>query len=225
MARVGDGVGLIETIRVRGGRIPWLERHLGRLKASLAVLGLPGPSEDLAVLARAAAGGAGGDRVVRLEVRKGATEVTTRAVGVHPSPVVVVSDEPHAPYSHKTTAREQFGRAFAAARRMGADDALLLTQAGYVAEGTVWNLFWWEGTGNGLCTPATELGVLPGIGRGRVIELATVREVRAKVSELAGRSLFLVNAVRGIVEIGTFHGSAVLKDPRTAELSRRFWPD
>ncbi len=66
MPRVGAPVqiGLIETMRVREGRVPWLARHLARLQASLAALGAPEPHEDLADLVRLAVGF--GDRVVRL---------------------------------------------------------------------------------------------------------------------------------------------------------------
>lgn len=223
MVRVGRGLGLIETMRVREGRIPWLDRHLARLEASLAALDLPPPREDLAAPAHAAAGS--GDRVVRLEVRDGRVAVTTREVpreGGGP-PAVIVTSEPHVPYPHKTTARESFERALAAAQQAGADDGLLVTAAGFVAEGTTWNLFWWDG--EGLCTPAADLGILPGVGRARVMELEAVREVRVVVEGLVGRSLFLVNAVRGIVEVRSFQGKAVQGDARTAELSRRFWPD
>lgn len=223
MPRVGDGQGLIETVRARDGRLPWLDRHLARLRASISALGLAAPRDDLEVLLRAAAGRR--DCAVRLEVHAGGAEITTRAVAAPSPPTVVVNGEPHAPYPYKTSAREQFGRAFANARRSGADDALLATRAGFVAEGTAWNLFWWEEKGGGLCTPAADLGILPGIGRARVMELAEVKEVRVPVSALAGRSLFLVNAVRGIVEIGTFEGHPVPTHPRTTELSHRFWPD
>ena len=44
------GYGLIETIRVREGRIPFLERHLARLDRSLSALGLPRPSQEVAAL-------------------------------------------------------------------------------------------------------------------------------------------------------------------------------
>src|SRR2546426_3124575 len=44
------GYGLIETMRVRGGRIPFLERHLARLDRSLKELGLPRPARDVAAL-------------------------------------------------------------------------------------------------------------------------------------------------------------------------------
>src|SRR5690349_5459911 len=60
-----DQIGLLETIRVRQGRMPWLGRHLARLRASLAALGEPEPPDDLPDLLRLAAGSA--DRVVRLE--------------------------------------------------------------------------------------------------------------------------------------------------------------
>jgi len=223
MPRVGAMVeaGLIETIRAREGRLPWLGRHLARLRASVAALGVAEPPGDVADLAHIAAGA--GDRVVRLELRDGHVEVTTRDVNAERAVAVVVSDELYRPYPHKTTRREQFGRALANARRTGAHDALLVTADGYVAEGTSWNVFWWDhGTPY---TPAEELGVLPGIGRSRVMELTGVKEARVPVSALAGRSLFLVNAVRGIVEIAMLQGAAIPRDPRTAELSSSFWPD
>src|SRR5882762_2231186 len=213
MTRVGAPVqvGLIETIRVREGRIPWLGRHIGRLRAASAALEMVEPADDLEDLVRLTAGA--GDRVVRLELRDGRTEVTTRDVSPEQSPAIVVSDEVHRPYPYKTTRREQFGRALANARRIGAHDALLVTANGTVAEGTA------------LCTPAAALGILAGLGRGRVMELTTVREEQVPVAALAGRSLFLVNAVRGIVEIGMLQGVQVPRDPRTAELSSNFWPD
>ena len=214
-------VGLIETIRARGGRLPWLARHFVRLRASIAALGAPDAPDDLVDLVRFAVGSA--DRVVRLQVTGGHAEIATRDLNTEREVAVVASPEVHVPYPHKTTRRAQFGRALANARRVGAGDALLLTADGYVAEGTAWNLFWWE---NGaLCTPAADLGILSGIGRQRIMELAEVTEVRVPVAALAGRSLFFVNAVRGIVEIAVFEGEPVRRDRRTGELSAAFWPD
>ncbi len=219
-----DQIGLIETIRVREGRVPWLGRHLARLRASLAALGEPEPPDDLADRVRLAAGSA--DRVVRLELgAPGQVEISTRDVNRERAIGVVVSHETYRPYPHKTTARAQFERALAAAQRGGEGgtaDALLVTGEGFVAEGTAWNLFWWE---NGtLCTPAAALEILPGVGRRRVLELADVTEQQVSVAAIAGRSLFLVNAVRGIVEIAAFQGKPVPADPRTAELAASFWP-
>ena len=223
MPRVGAPVqiGLIETMRVREGRVPWLARHLARLQASLAALSAPEPQGDLADLVRLAVGF--GDRVVRLRLTDGHTEIETRDVNTDRAISVVVAGEVHQPYPHKTTSREQFGRALANARRNGAQDAVLVTADGFVAEGTAWNLFWWnDGT---LCTPAADLGILPGLGRRRIMELTEVKEERVPVAALAGRSLFIANAVRGIVEVGVFDGAPVPREPRTAELSFGFWPD
>jgi len=222
MPRVGAPVqiGLIETMRAREGRVPWLERHLARLRASLAALGGPEPPADLADLVRFAVGQ--GDRVVRLQLTDGHAELATRDVNAEQSIRVVVAGEVHQPYPHKTTRREQFGRALANARRIGASDALLVTANGFVAEGTTWNLFWWE---NGsLCTPAADLGIFPGLGRTRIMEMSDVKEERVPVAALAGHSLFIANAVRGIVEIAVLEGASVPRDPRTAELASGFWP-
>jgi len=213
---------LIETMRASEGRLPWLERHLARLRASSVALGLPPPPDDLSDLLRSIAGS--GDRVVRLELRDGRPEITTRDASSWRSPAIIVSAEVHRGYPNKTTQREHFGRALASAKRTGADDALLFTAQGEIAEGTAWNLFWWDG--DTLCTPAAELGILPGIARGRIIELAEVQEVRAPATALGGgRSLFLANAVQGIVEIGRFERNRVPRHPRTAQLSAAFWPD
>jgi branched-subunit amino acid aminotransferase/4-amino-4-deoxychorismate lyase len=220
MPRVGDG--LIETMRVRGGRLPLLERHLARLARSLAALGRPAPPSETSGLSAAAAGQAA-DHVVRLALLDGVPSVTTRSLGPLTPPAVIVAAQPHAPYPHKTTERDVFDRAAAEARKDGADDALLVTEAGFVAEGTTWSLFWWEG--DRLCTPALDLGILAGVGRARVMELAEVAEVRVSIAAFAARSVFLVNAVRGIVPIGSFRGRDVALDARTAELSHRFWPD
>jgi branched-subunit amino acid aminotransferase/4-amino-4-deoxychorismate lyase len=213
-------IGLIETMRAREGRVPWLGRHLARIKASLAALGAPEPRDDLADLVRFAVGC--GDRVVRLQLTDGHAELATRDVNAEQAISVVLATEVHQPYPHKTTRREQFGRALANARRVGAHDALLATAEGFVAEGTAWNVFWWE---NGsLCTPAADLGILPGLGRARIMELTDVNQARVPVAALAGRSLFIVNAVRGIVEVGVFDGAPVPRDSRTAELASGFWP-
>ena len=187
----------------------------------MAALGAREPAEDLAELERFAVGH--GDRVVRLQLTDGHAEITTRELKVEPAINVVVAGEVHHSYPHKTTQREQFGRALANARRIGANDAVLLTADGIVAEGTAWNVFWWED--GSLCTPAADLGILPGLGRARIMEMTDVKEERVPVAALAGRSLFVANAVRGIAEIATLNGIPVPRNPRTAELSSVFWPD
>ena len=216
------GYGLIETLRVRQGRIPFLERHLARLAGSIAALGLPRPAQDPATLLRPFAGTE--DAVLRLEVCDARASLTVRELPPLSPPAVITASEPHQPYPHKTTLRDRFADAAREAEIAGADDALLVTHDGLVAEGTVWSVFWWEA--GRLRTPGLELGILPGIGRAHVIELAKqVEEGRYPREALAGRSLFLTNAVRGVVPLASLDGVAVAPDPRTSELARRFWPE
>src|SRR5213592_1463906 len=209
------GYELIETMRVREERIPFLDRHLARLGRSLGELGLPKPSQDVPALVRPFA--ATGDAVLRVEVRDGRASVTVREL-----PAVITASEPHEPYPHKTTERDCFADAGKEAEVAEADDALLLTHEGWIAEGTVWTVFWWEG--DALHTPALDLGILPGIGRARVLELVQrVEQGRYQPQALRG-SVFLTNAVRGIVPVASLDGAVVPADPRTAQLASRFWP-
>src|SRR5437773_5507864 len=155
------GYGLIETMRVREGRLPFLARHLTRLDRSLRALGLPRPARDVAALVAPFAGT--GDAVLRVEVCDGRATVTVRELPALDSPAVITAAEPHQPYPHQTTQRDWFVDAAEEAEVGEADDALLLTSDGWVAEGTVWNVFWWDG--ERLLTPAADMGILPGIGR------------------------------------------------------------
>ena len=215
------GYGLIETMRVREERIPFLDLHLARLGHSLGELGLPKPSQDVPALVRPFA--ATGDAALRVEVRDGRASVTVRELPSLAPPVVITASEPHQPYPHKTTERDCFTDAGKEAEVAEADDALLVTHEGWVAEGTVWTVFWWDG--DVLRTPALDLGILPGIGRARVLELVTPAEQgRHRNGALAGRSLFLANAVRGVVPIASLDGAPVPPDPRTVDLAQRFWP-
>ncbi len=215
------GYGLIETMRVREGRIPFLERHLARLERSLRALGLPRPARDVAALVTPFSGT--GNAVLRVEVCDGRATVTVRELPALDAPAVITAAEPHRPYPNKTTERDCFVDAAEEAEIAEADDALLLTPEGWVAEGTVWNVFWWDG--DRLHTPAEDVGMLPGIGRARVLELAgTVEQGRYRRQALEGKSLVLTNAVRGIVPLASLDGVRVKDDPRTAELARRFWP-
>lgn len=215
------GYGLIETMRVRQGRIPLLERHLARLEHSLRELGLPRPTEDVARLARPFAGT--DEAALRIEVCDGRATITVRGLPTLEPPVVITAAEPHRPYPHKTTDRDAFAGAAAEAEVAEADDALLLTPGGLVAEGTAWTVFWWDG--DVLRTPALEVGVLPGIARACVLELGPAATGNYPRETLDGKSLFLANAVRGVVPIAALDGAPVPADPRTVDLARRFWPE
>jgi len=212
---------VFETIRVRNGRAPLLTRHAARLAAACRALGLPLPEASLERLVAPWLGA--GEVVVRVEVGVHGATVTTRPVPLLAPLAVIVAITRHVAYPFKVTERSAFEAAQSEARAAGADDALLLTASGLVAEGTVWSIFWWEG--GRLATPPLALGVLPGVGRARVLELEPAVERERTPVELRGRSAFAINAARGVVPIARLAGEPMPDHPRTARLAERFWPD
>ena len=206
---------LIETVRVRDGRAPLWYLHLRRLATSCKALGVPLPGTLLTPEG-------GPDRVHRLEVSRRSLEVTQRPVPPAPPLRLVLSQVRHEPYPHKVTERRVFDRALAEARAAGADDAVLLTAAGWVAEAAVWTLLWWEE--GRVCAPPLALGILPSVARARVLELVgNIEERRVRPEELAGRPLLAGNAVRGLVPVATLEGREVPRWPDLRTLSEGFW--
>ncbi|MFP8961059.1 aminotransferase class IV [Streptomyces nanhaiensis] len=95
--------------------------------------------------------------------------------------------------------------ALAAVRRRaaeaGADEALLVSPDGVVVEAANSSLLWWEG--DVLCHPAAELPALPGVTALLLTEHAKrsgveVRPCRRRLSALAGREVWVVNALHGL---------------------------
>jgi branched-subunit amino acid aminotransferase/4-amino-4-deoxychorismate lyase len=207
---------LIETIRIRNGVAPLWYLHLRRLAVSCKALGIPLPG-DLPTPE------GGPDRVYRLEVGMRGVHVTERLVGSAAAVRLAVSRVAHHSYQYKTTERAQFDRALDGARAAGMDDALLLTPGGFVAEAAIYSVLWWED--GRLCAPGFDLGVLPGVGRARLTELVgQVEERHSSMSEVQGRSVFLVNSVRGVVKVSTIEGERVPDSRETEALAARFWP-
>lgn len=209
-------VGLIETIRVRDGAAPLWYLHLRRLAVSCKALGIPLPGELVPPEG-------GPDRVHRLQVGMRGVQVDERLVDP-PDPVkLIISRVAHHPYPHKTTDRAQFDRALDTARGAEADDALLLTPGGFVAETAIYGILWWED--RRLCGPAFDLGVLPGVGRARITELVgQVEERHATWNDIRERAPFLVNSARGVVKVLSVQGEPVRQQGETDALAARFWP-
>jgi branched-subunit amino acid aminotransferase/4-amino-4-deoxychorismate lyase len=89
----------------------------------------------------------------------------------------------------------------ARAIELGADEALLTTPTGRVLEAAHSSVLWWED--DVLCTPSPALRILPGVTTGLIQEQArflglTVRPRMCRLDELAGREVWLVNALHGI---------------------------
>lgn len=207
---------LIETVRLRNGAAPLWHLHVRRLATSCRALGVPIPVELITP-----EGGA--DRVHRLLVSRRGVVIGERTVGSLAPVRLVTSKVVHRAYVHKLVERERFDRALADAKALGGDDALLLTVGGQVAETAIWGVFWWEE--GRVAGPAMEIGILPGVGRARILELVgEIQERKATLDEIRGRSLFVANAVRGIVPVATLDGNPLPEAAETTALAERFWP-
>lgn len=215
-------IGVLETIRVRGGATPLLPRHQARLADACRVLGIGKAPELADVIARAPVGA---DLALRVVAGAGgAVEVQARAVPEVPVIRLRRARVTHLPYPYKTTDRLVFDLALAEAG--AGEEPVLLTREGMVAEGAVTSVFFWDD--DVLCTPALDLGILPGVGRARVLELAQERGAEVQVGHygwaaLAARPAFVVNAVRGIVEAMGPGGLGTLRYPPTLALQAAFW--
>ena len=207
---------LIETVRVRNGAAPLWHLHVRRLATSCRALGVPIPTELITP-----EGGA--DRVHRLLVSRRGLVAGERPIGSLAPVRLVTSKVVHRPYPHKLVDRERFDRALADAKAAGADDGLLVTVGGQVAETAIWGVFWWED--GQVAAPALEIGVLPGVARARIEELVgTVQQRMATLDDIRGKSLFVANAVRGVIPVASLDGAAVPENADTTALATRFWP-
>ena len=159
----------------------------------------------------------------RLLVSRRGVVAGERPVGSTAPVRLITSKVVHRPYPHKLVDRERFDRALADAKAVGADDGLLLTVGGQVAETAIWGVFWWED--GRVAAPALEIGILPSVARARIGEIVgEIDERKVTLEEIRGRSLFVANSVRGVVPVATLDGAAVPDSPETEGLASRFWP-
>jgi branched-subunit amino acid aminotransferase/4-amino-4-deoxychorismate lyase len=207
------GTAAFETVRIRRGRAVLLDRHVERLGRSALALRLPPPDGalELALQAvEAAAVDEGALRLFRTSVTLVATvaplpagleEMRRRGIALVTIPVLA-----HGLLTGiKSTSYGTNLAAVAEAERRGADDALFVGEGGIVLELTTSNVWWRDG--DVLTTPAVSAGVLPGVTRGAVMELARDAGYRLcegafTLSALTGaEEAFTSSAVREIVPV------------------------
>jgi len=226
--------GLFETMRAYRARIFRLEAHLHRMAASAQALGLPLPLD--AAAARRVADellrrNGLSDAALRLTVTRGpgdgvdppsepkptvlmAVRRLARDSGLDaPVNVIALSGSAPAPAMarHKTLCYLPYVLARAQARAAGADDALLLNAAGLVTEASTSNVFIVRG--DRLVTPRLECGLLPGITRQVVLEIAASVGLHPEEADLtpddvrAADECFLTNSVAEITPVRRFDGA------------------
>ncbi len=217
---------VFETIRVLRAAAPFLEGHLERLVRGALAVGLPAPGPGVRdVVADAVRDLL--DGVLRVEWDGAGVRLATRDAEPWGDVRMSIAGERHRGYGHKTTDRDWLDRALASALRDGVDEALLLTDDGYAAEGAVSAVgFVLRET---VVLPPLDLAILPSIGRRRVIDVARelgvgVRERRATPDDLREHPVFVVNAVRGVGRVVSLGGEALPDAGLVGMLARSFWP-
>ena len=206
---------LIETVRVRGGVAPLWGHHLARLFAACRSVGVepPGSLDTPA---------GGPDRIHRMLVTSRGVEVTERPVGTLDPVRLITSAVRHEPYPCKTTERRQFDQARSGAEAAGADDGILLTAGGWVAETAIWGLYWWDG--GRLAAPPMEFGILDSVARRRLAELTgEIVERRASPNQISDSGVFVANAARGVVPVASVDRRDVRLSRETTALGDAFW--
>lgn len=235
----GDSV--YETLRTAGGHFVEMGRHLERLRRSADGIGLEVTFDDAAIRAAArstvTATGAP-DAYLRIIVTRGVGELLLdpRRAGA-PLLVIIAKDlkvPAAAAYERGIAARIVDVRkvsqrsldptlktgnylnsilALRQAIESDAEDAIMLSLDGAVAEGATSNVF--VIAGGRLRTPSLQTGLLSGITRTTVLELARVLGIPAEEATIwpdearAADEVFLSSSVRGLMPVTTLDGARV----------------
>jgi len=225
------GFALFETMRAYRGKIFLLERHLDRLRAAAGRLGFGRDLEgiDLGGACRAVLqANSLKEARLRLTVSRGVVAAFP-GTGVSALPTVLAVARRYTPLAEEVYRRGY--RAVVAGRRFsgaalvrmktsgyllnllakgeaeaaGYDEALLLNEKGHITEGSVSNVFFVAG--GRLLTPPLESGLLPGITRQVVLELAVGLGISTAQPEISPDELprfteaFLTNAVMTLMPL------------------------
>ena len=235
------GRAAFETLRVYGGRPFRLDAHLVRLLASAGSIELPAierteferltelvlgraPEEDavLRLVWTAGPDGGGATGLALLSaVPAWIEEVRARGSRIV-SLLGVRAAVPWLLPGVKSTSYAVNMAAEAEAKRRGADDAIFVDPGATVLEGTVTNV-WWR-TGDTLYTPSLDLGILAGVTRAAVLELAVergfaVEEGAYPLSHLLdAEEAFTSSSVRELLPIVDLDGQAFARGPTAGEL-------
>jgi len=234
------GYGLFETMRSYRGYVFSLDRHLARLMRSAAKLGLAASLDPAALeqaIYKTLEANERPDARIRLTVLAGEGErgLTPPIPGtltiiivaeecVLPSPRAYKEGVRAAVVSTRRNSRSLLSGiksinyldslvAQSEAVAAGADQAILLNEQGFVAECSTSNIF--LVVGGQLLTPSVESGILPGVTREVVLELAQDLGITARVGEIPLNDLlcadeaFMTNSIIEVMPITAVDGKPV----------------
>jgi aminodeoxychorismate lyase len=242
------GDGLFETIRVFNGKPFRWEEHLERLRsgADFLKIKLPFKPAQLRTFAdKLFAKNKMPDSLLRITLSRGVGEAgfspknamqPTLVMSLRPAPKSdiqwsLISSSFRLPANDslaqfKTSNKLPQVLARAEADAAHADEALLLNTDGFVAEATSSNLFWIRQ--GAIYTPPLTAGILPGITRSVVFEIAAhfnipIHEKNIRLKELVQMDgIFLSLSSMGIVPAKSLDGKILKKSPITTQIARSY---
>lgn len=226
------GDGLFETMRAYGGRVFRLKGHLDRLTRSASRIGLPLPGDLFPAVTETLEANRLSEAALRLTVSRGPSPPGLLP-SAEPTPTCVITARPAPEPPVTLRAATASGRlnehapaaglkrlgyldsivAVMEARAAGHDDALLLDTAGHVAQGTASNIF--VLAGGVLRTPPTSCGILAGITRAAVLEIAGALDVPVTEESIDPHTLstaeeaFLTSTLREVVPLTAVDGRSI----------------
>ncbi|HAX81285.1 MAG TPA: hypothetical protein DCY40_01800 [Actinobacteria bacterium] len=238
------GFGVFEVVRVYQRALFRLDPHLDRLEKSAAAMAIPAPDRTALGVDMARVAAANGDGQVRVILTGGGRDPLQEA-----APRIVVMWEPLpfvparvkvlpmvAPWHPATTESGFPGVKWTSyapnmattdrARRLGYDDAMLLTKDGVVLEGPTFS-FAWVHRGR-IETPSLDLGILPSITRDVVLECCA--RLRLPVAEghypiervEAAEEVLALSTVKEVVPVELIGDHVVSGGPVGSRLAAAF---
>jgi branched-chain amino acid aminotransferase len=215
------GDGIYETMRVYDGVVFMLDQHIRRLFRSASLIGLSIPLDvdqlKIAIYETLIANTLR-NAYIRLTVSRGRGPIGLDPdLCVEPTIVVVAQELKEYPgafykngiYLIISETRRNIKEAIdprikslnflnnilakIEAKKKGAYEAIMLNVKGHLAEGTISNLFFYRN--NILCTPSAECGILDGITRGVVMELAQREGIRVKEDKFTKKDIYSAEEV------------------------------
>jgi branched-chain amino acid aminotransferase len=228
------GYGLFESMRAYNGKIFLLNRHIKRLHDAAKVIGLDGKLKDIN-LEKACNDTVTANKLTSARVRLTVTNGENSAmpwVDNSGQPTVVVTAQPYTPLPDEKY-RQGFKVGIASVRRMkqsvfstmksinyllnvvariemaekGFDEMILLNDVGEIAEGGGSNVFFVQG--GRLITPSADSGIIPGITREVVLNMAKGIGIKTDEKAVSVNALkksdevFLTNAIIEIMPVVT----------------------
>ena len=231
----GDGV--FETVRIHEGHSMWLDRHLARLADSCRQIRLPLPDKQWpAIFQKVIDKNRVDHALIRLTLSRGGRggESATPDAGAGPTVVLFPRPLPHvtpaqrrkgvkltivtirrpSPLSHPAQAKTLNYLNNLLAKQEAAErdafEGLMLTTGGHLAECSMSNVFFIKD--RVLYTPSLACGVLPGITREVVLEVAPTLGLQPREGRYRPESLyeadecFLTSSGVGILPVETIDG-------------------